>query len=102
MVECTYLDIPQVPETYEVLLSRPFWLWGCEMGINEFGDAIGNEAVFTGQPCEKAPGLIGMDFIHLSLERADGARDALDTSCVRICHRAPAIEALQDSVEQIQ
>jgi dipeptidase len=78
MVECTYLEIPQVPRTYEVLLSRPFWLWGCEMGINELGVAIGNEAVFTKEPYSEDPGLIGMDLIRLALERADTARRALD------------------------
>jgi dipeptidase len=77
-VECTYVGIPQVRETYEMLLSRPFWLWGCEMGVNEFGVAIGNEAVFTKEPYSKDPGLIGMDFIRLALERADTARGALD------------------------
>jgi len=77
-VKCTYIEIPQVAETYEVLLSRPFWIWGCEMGANECGVAIGNEAVFTKVPYDKEPGLIGMDFIRLALERADTARKALD------------------------
>jgi len=77
-VQCTYIKVPQVEETYEVLLSRPFWLWGCEMGANECGVAIGNEAVFTKEPYDKEPGLIGMDFIRLALERADTARRALD------------------------
>ena len=77
-VKCTYVEIPQVPETYEVVLSRPFWMWGCEMGANECGVAIGNEAVFTREPYDKEPGLIGMDFIRLALERADTARRALD------------------------
>jgi dipeptidase len=77
-VKCTYIEIPQVPETYEVLLSKPFWIWGCEMGANECGVAIGNEAVFTKEPYDKGPGLIGMDFIRLALERADTARKALD------------------------
>ncbi|MCK4472251.1 MAG: C69 family dipeptidase, partial [Anaerolineae bacterium] len=77
-VKCTYIEIPQVEETYEVLLSRPFWMWGCEMGVNECGVAIGNEAVFTKEPYGKQPGLIGMDFIRLALERADTARRALD------------------------
>jgi dipeptidase len=40
--------------------------------------AIGNEAVFTKEPYGKQPGLIGMDFIRLALERADTARRALD------------------------
>jgi len=77
-VKCTYIEVPQVPETYEVLLCRPFWMWGCEMGANEHGVAIGNEAVFTKEPYEKGPGLIGMDFIRLALERARTAREALD------------------------
>lgn len=76
-VKCTYIEIPQVPETYEVLLAKPFWIWGCEMGANECGVAIGNEAVFTKEPYEKKPGLIGMDFIRLALERADTAQRAL-------------------------
>lgn len=77
-VKCTYIEIPQVPETYEVLLCKPFWIWGCEMGVNEHGVAIGNEAVFTKEPYDKGPGLIGMDFIRLALERADTARKALE------------------------
>jgi dipeptidase len=78
MVKCTYIEIPQAPETYEVLLSKPFWIWGCEMGANECGVAIANEAVFTKEPHEKAGGLIGMDLIRLALERSDTARKALD------------------------
>jgi dipeptidase len=78
MVKCTYIEVPQVAETYEVLLAKPFWIWGCEMGANECGVAIGNEAVFTKEPYGKEPGLIGMDFIRLALERADRARKALD------------------------
>lgn len=78
MVKLTYVEIPQVEETYAVLLARPFWIWGCEMGANEHGVVIGNEAVFTKVPYEKGPGLIGMDFIRLALERASTARAALD------------------------
>ena len=25
-VKCTYVEIPQVSETYRVLLSKPFWI----------------------------------------------------------------------------
>jgi dipeptidase len=78
IVECTYIDIPQVQETNAVLLSKPFWIWGAEMGANEHGVVIGNEAVFTKVPYDKDPGLIGMDFLRLALERASTAEEALD------------------------
>jgi secernin len=75
-VRCTYVDVPQVERTFEVLLSKPFWIWGAEMGANEHGVAIGNEAVFTKVPYEKKPGLIGMDFLRLALERSRTAAEA--------------------------
>ena len=77
-VKCTYISIPQVRETNTVLLSKPFWIWGAEMGVNEHGVAIGNEAVFTKVPYDKSPGLIGMDFLRLALERAASAEEALE------------------------
>jgi secernin len=77
-VKCTYIEIPQVEHTYEILLAKPFWIWGAEMGTNEHGVTIGNEAVFTKVPYDKKPGLIGMDFLRLALERSKTARQALD------------------------
>ncbi len=77
-LKCTYIEIPQVSETYAVILSKPFWIWGAEMGTNEFGVTIGNEAVFTRIPHEEKPGLIGMDLLRLSLERTKTAKDAVD------------------------
>jgi secernin len=76
-VKCTYIDIPQVVETNAVLLAKPFWIWGAEMGANEHNVVIGNEAVFSKVPAGKKPGLIGMDFLRLALERANTAFDAL-------------------------
>jgi secernin len=78
-VKCTYLEIPQVEQTYGVLLAKPFWMWGTEMGANEKGVVIGNEAVFTRVPYEKRSGLLGMDLMRLALERASTARQAVDT-----------------------
>jgi len=79
LVKCTYIEIPQVAHTYAVLLSKPFWMWGAEMGANEHNLVIGNEAVFTKVPYEKEPNsLTGMDLLRLALERAATAREAVD------------------------
>ena len=77
-VSCTYINIPQVEHTNALLLAKPFWMWGAEMGANEHGVAIGNEAVFTKEPYEKGKSLTGMDLLRLALERASTASDALD------------------------
>jgi secernin len=76
--KCTYINIPEVEETYDIILSQPFWMWGGEMGVNKFGVTIGNEAVFTIEP-QKNKGLLGMDMLRLALERSMTAKDALET-----------------------
>src|SRR5690242_14654550 len=76
-VQCTYVEVAQVERTNEIVISRPFWMWGAEMGANQHGVAIGNEAVFTRLPYAKT-GLTGMDLLRLALERAAAAREALE------------------------
>ena len=76
-VRLTYVDFPQVKETYAVILSRPWWMWGAEMGVNEFEVAIGNTAVFTKVKVPET-GITGMDMIRLALERTKSAREALE------------------------
>ncbi|KAM4798224.1 secernin-3-like isoform X2 [Urocitellus parryii] len=76
-LKCTYIEIDQVPETYAVVLSRPAWLWGAEMGANEHGVCIGNEAVWGREEVCDEEALLGMDLVRLGLERADTAEKAL-------------------------
>ncbi len=77
-VRCTYIEIEQAAHTYAVALAKPFWIWGAEMGVNEHGVAIGNEALFTREPYEKEERLLGMDLLRLGLERAATAREAVE------------------------
>ncbi|KAI7809063.1 secernin-3 [Triplophysa rosa] len=77
-VECTYIEIEQAAHTYAVVLSRPAWLWGAEMGANEHQVCIGNEAVWGKENADGDEALLGMDLVRLALERADTAEKALD------------------------
>ncbi len=76
-VKLTYVEFPQVEETYAVILSRPWWMYGAEMGANEYGLVIGNTAVFTKERKERI-GILGMDIIRLALERTKNSEEALE------------------------
>lgn len=87
VIDLGRLSIPQVETTYATLGSQPYWCWGYEEGINEFGVAIGNEGVWTRpllemlvevQAGQDLPlGLTGMDLVRLGLERARTAAEAV-------------------------
>jgi secernin len=88
VLKCTYIEIPQVAHTHAVVLSRPAWLWGCEMGANEHGVVGGNEAIHTRLKDELGSDerLLGMDLLRLGLERSRTAEEAM-----RVC--AAMVEA---------
>ncbi|RCK77179.1 MAG: Dipeptidase [Anaerolineae bacterium] len=76
-VRLTHLVIPQAEETYEVFLTKAFWTYGAEIGINEYGLAMGEEAVYTTEMHEEQDGVIGPDLVRLGLERAKNCQEAL-------------------------
>jgi secernin len=76
-VKCTYIEIPQVAETYETIGSKLWWAFGYEHGMNEYGVAVGNEAVFSKEAVRWGDGLLGMDLVRLGLERGKTAYEAM-------------------------
>ncbi|XP_074658904.1 secernin-3-like [Tubulanus polymorphus] len=88
-LKCTFLEIDQVVHTEAVVLSKPAWIWGAEMGANQHGVCIGNEAVWTVLGDIDDDGedrLLPMDLLRLGLERSKTAREALDV-IVELLHR---------------
>ena len=77
-LKLTYLTIPDAPQTRACLLSRPFWMWGAEMGANDRGVVIGNEALHAATPAQRRRALTGMDLVRLGLERGATAAQAVE------------------------
>ena len=52
--------------TRAVILSKPAWMWGAEMGANDQGVCVGNEAVWTklNGPADLEEKLLGMDMVR--------------------------------------
>jgi dipeptidase len=76
MMRATHLVIPQARETHEIIIDKSYWTWGGEIGLNEHGLAVGNEAIFS-KSQEKSDGLITGDLLRLMLERARNCEEAL-------------------------
>ncbi len=78
-VQAQYVALPDAGAA-AVLGSRPTWLWGFEMGLNEHGVAVGNERVYTVRDdgAAEPDHLIGMDLVRLALERGRSADEAVD------------------------
>ncbi|XP_042216699.1 secernin-3-like isoform X2 [Homarus americanus] len=79
-LQCTYIEIDQVSHTHAVILSKPSWMWGAEMGSNEHGVCVGNEAVWTKLQSDEdsIERLLGMDLVRLALERSSTAEMAVE------------------------
>ena len=76
MVRTSHVVIPQARETHEIIIDKSYWTWGGEIGVNEHGLAVGNEAIFSNVE-EKGDGLITGDLLRLMLERAKTCDEAL-------------------------
>jgi len=85
-VTCTYITIPQASRTYDVILCQPHWMWGAEMGANECGVVVGNEAVWARISPAAEKRLLGMDFVRLILERSPTAVDGVDALVGLLAH----------------
>ena len=78
MVKCTHVEIPQVEETYGVIGNQPFWMWGFECGMNEFGVSVADMAIWTkDKPQLEEKGLVGADLERLAIERGKTAYEAM-------------------------
>lgn len=76
-VRCTYIEVEQVNHTNAMILAKPSWIWGAEIGVNEFGVCMGNESVFSKEMNTEQKALLGMDIVRLALERASTAEEAV-------------------------
>ena len=64
-VQCTHICVPQVSKIYRCILSKPAWCWGAEMGANEHGVCVGNEAVYSKIPYNaRENALTGLDVVR--------------------------------------
>eukprot|EP01084_Bolivina_argentea_P310080 536456_1 len=86
IIECTYTKVsPPKSYSHRCLLCKPVWMWGAEMGSNDQGVCIGNEAAYPNSYAkndidnDNYSYLTGMDLLRLALMFGDNAFD-----CVKI------------------
>lgn len=87
-IQLEYIELAQADETFAHLGSSPYWCWGYEEGMNEWGVVIGNEAIYTKAFRKELAelqlgkhvslGLLGMDIIRIALERCKTSRKAVE------------------------
>lgn len=83
----TYVEIDDVGDSHAHIGASPYWCRGHEFGLNEWGVAVGNEALFTRDWAgaisgAKPPyGILGMELVRLGLERGRTAEEALAVIC---------------------
>ena len=76
-VRVTHRVIPQARHTYEALIDKSFWLYGGEIGVNEHGVAVGNEALFS-TIASDGDGVVLIDLLRLIIERCATRHEAVD------------------------
>ena len=78
-VQVRRITLPQVRRTNALIGVRTAGAWGCLHGVNEHGVAMGATPTHMRLRGE-APGLTGPDLVRLTLERASGAAQAVQTA----------------------
>lgn len=80
--KCTYVEVELSGPTKAVILSKPNWMWGAEMGANECGVVIGNVPISTNNSNDddnpKVKRLLGADLVRLGLTGSSTASEAVE------------------------
>ena len=74
------IEMPFRDSGFSFALSKPSWMAGGEMGVNERGVAIGNEAVFSRFKAAE-DGILGMVILRAALASSGCAKDAVLAIC---------------------
>lgn len=95
-VRLAHVTLPDADVSYVHIGGSPYWCRRHESGLNEWGVAIGGEAVYTRDPAGSvaaarrgdAPpaGILGMEPVRLGLERGRTAQEARgdETACAAL------------------